>query len=219
MMDEQDLAEFRSVVRAANDIVAEESVGGDAEGAGHCDAPDEATDPEDMDLAEGCDAEGVEDESDGDGDGAAALAERIMGMRRSAVALEYRTDDLATAMVDMGVVARDVRTGQQSLLDVMDQREIALLTVTFRGTTIQSRCRSHGAACSMMLSAKPALGLSLDAVKAHSLLWAAAGTVCDAAAHSAMSLKLRREVYRMRVYNVEGDACASFRASRKVLPT
>lgn len=131
---------------------------------------------------------------------------RKPAFRRRFLELQYDAFDVAQAAADLGIIVRERRPGQDEVVCGVAGQAVAgeeallgLMTQTFRNTTLECRCRSHGNACKLMVSVKRRLGLTMDVVRAQGAAWLAAGSVGTAAQHSVLSSRVRREIFQMRV--------------------
>lgn len=119
--------------------------------------------------------------------------------RRRALTFERMPETVDAATAAFGVEVKVLRDCQDEAVCAMSGKKLGKMTVTFAGSSLECRCASHGHKCRLLLAVKGAFGLPMGVLKAHGLMWLAAGAAGDATSHREMSLRLRRDIYKMRV--------------------
>jgi len=116
---------------------------------------------------------------------------RASGLRDE-VAEAYRLDVQSSAKSGVFVYDGLLPGGQPT------NRLIGRVVTCFGGGTLCGTCERHPK-CKFLLTAKPALGLSLLHVEADVLSWLAAGTEVSASEHAELMVRCKRDYYLMRV--------------------
>ena len=119
-----------------------------------------------------------------------------LACRRSAFA-PYRELDPLNAQ--LGIVLIEHARGPTRVLDQLsNNKPLGMMQTIVRGTTVDTTCHLHPK-CRLMLTEKLKLQMTVQTVRAGCILWLAAATVCDEQEHWSLGLKIRRDVYQMKV--------------------
>ena len=94
------------------------------------------------------------------------------------------------------------------LVPAPQSTQLGRIQPCFQGTTLCATCNSHPR-CKFLLTAKPALGLSLLDVEADLVAWLAAGAELDAAQHAVCMNQCKRTFYQMTVRGENESQSAS----------